>query len=389
MLIFVTDEGRFWNHKNPILEKYADCVIVICLNGEAVTDKYKCIVSPYKPDVHLGMTDYSVLSQKYKALKSIEEQIREEYYYHDDLVFLTDSEPQSLYPYLVLKDDEEFNKIHLWCMSPWQFESKKRREAFFELLHDIDKLNSIHYVDADEYLESLDRRTTMPEAIEKCQEWLNSMLPSALYEIDSKLRWGERYYYDLKAKRYISTDKAYSMIFKAKPIRKKDADEFIPFQEYSTLGMICEPDYPDADDETKEVVEQLHPRLNGKQVCEKLKQMRKQLAEANGIKMKFVDCPSTGPCAGTCERCDMEVRQLQEELLKIREEDRKYPQIEIGFKTIKNELLYDDTSDILMGDPLPLENTDSRKKNGKIELKIPEFLKKSIEEYKRGGGKNE
>jgi len=47
MLIFVSDEGGFWNHKNPILEKYADCVIVICLNGEAVTDKYKCIVSPF------------------------------------------------------------------------------------------------------------------------------------------------------------------------------------------------------------------------------------------------------------------------------------------------------------------------------------------------------
>lgn len=389
MLIFVTDEGRFWNHKNPILEKYADCVIVICLNGEAVTDKYKCIVSPYKPEVHLGMTDYSVLSQKYKALKSIEEKIREEYYYHDDLVFLTDGEPQSLYPYLVLKDDEEFNKLHLWCMSPWRFESKKRRDTFFELVHDIDKLNSIHYVDADEYLKSLDRRTTMPEAIEKCQEWLNSMLPGALYEIDSKLSWGERYYYDLKAKRYISTDKAYSMILKAKPIRKKDADEFIPFQECSTLGLICEPDYPDSDEETKESVEQLHPRLDGKQVCEKLKQMRKQLAEANGIKMEFVDCPSTGPCAGTCERCDMEVRQLQEKLFKIKEEDRRYPQTKIVSQTVGNKPLCNDNPDVLMGVPVPIKDTTSERKNEKSELKIPIFLKKSIEDNKKEAGENE
>jgi len=43
MVIFVTDEGRYWNHKNPILEKYVDCVVVVCLNGEKVTDKYRCV----------------------------------------------------------------------------------------------------------------------------------------------------------------------------------------------------------------------------------------------------------------------------------------------------------------------------------------------------------
>lgn len=45
MRIFVTDEGRCWNHENPILEKYAECVVVVCLNGKKVTDKYKCIIS--------------------------------------------------------------------------------------------------------------------------------------------------------------------------------------------------------------------------------------------------------------------------------------------------------------------------------------------------------
>lgn len=41
MVIFVTDEGRYWNHENPVLEKYADCVVVVCLNGKKVTDKYR------------------------------------------------------------------------------------------------------------------------------------------------------------------------------------------------------------------------------------------------------------------------------------------------------------------------------------------------------------
>lgn len=34
MRIIVTDAGRYWNHESPILEKYAECVLVVCLNGK-------------------------------------------------------------------------------------------------------------------------------------------------------------------------------------------------------------------------------------------------------------------------------------------------------------------------------------------------------------------
>lgn len=57
MIIFVTDEGSFWNHENPVLEKYAEYVVVVCLNGKKVTDKYRCIISPYEYTKRLGMTD--------------------------------------------------------------------------------------------------------------------------------------------------------------------------------------------------------------------------------------------------------------------------------------------------------------------------------------------
>lgn len=48
MYIVVTDCGHFWNHENPILKKYKESVIVVCLNGKKVTDEYRCFVSPYK-----------------------------------------------------------------------------------------------------------------------------------------------------------------------------------------------------------------------------------------------------------------------------------------------------------------------------------------------------
>lgn len=384
MIIFVTDEGRYWNHENPILERYSDCVVVVCLNGEQVTDKYRCVVSPYK-HVGLGMTDYSVLSNKFQALQSIRKELRRTYSYHDDLVFLSDAEPQSLYPYLVLKDDEKYNRMHLWCMASWEFEGKYRIQAFSELICDIDKLTSIHYVDANEYLKLIDNRVTLSEMIENCREWLNSMLPGALYEIDTKLRWGKRYYYDLRVKRYISTDDSYSKILKVKPLNQTDIDNYTPTQMISTLGLLCIPSYPDSDDDTKAIVEQLHPRIDGKQVCEKLKRMRKQLAEENDIKLEIVDCPSTGPCAGTCQRCDMEIRYLQEQLMKKKETERIYSYTELKTKrkgkTI--QLNRKTRTDVLMGVPIPLES----EANVTTELVIPEFLKKRVD--KMGGETNE
>lgn len=384
MVIFVTDEGRYWNHKNPILEKYADCVVVVCLNGEEVTDKYKCVVSPYK-HVGLGMTDYSVLSNKFEALKSVWPELRLNYGYHDDLVFLTDSEPQSLYPYLVLKDKEIHNRMHLWCMEPWEFEGKHRTQAFAELIQDIDKLMSIHYIGVCDCLELLDSNASMSEMVSSCGEWLNEMLPSALYEINEKLQWGKRYYYDLKVRRYISTDNSYSKVLKEKPLEKENIDNFIPVATYELMGRTYESFYLSSINDKKAAVEQLHPRLDGKEVCETLKQMRKRLAEENNIQIEMVDCPSTGPCAGTCQQCDNEIRYLQEQLMKKREVERIYSYTEIKAKH-KGRIIQSEENvkiDILMGVPAIFE----RDINASTELTISDFRASDVE--KMGGEENE
>ena len=382
MVIFITDEGRYWNHKNPILEKYADCVIVVCLNGKKVTDKYRCVVSPYEHSTESEITDYSVLRSKYKALASIQQDLRNSYAYHDDIVFLTDVEPQSLYPYLVLKDDEYSNNMHLWCMSPFKFERKDRKVAYEELLYDIDKLTSLHYVDGDKYLENLDEHTTMSDMNAKYQEWLNSMLPEALFEIANKMNCAERYYYDLKKKRYISTNDSYSKVVKAKPIKKKLAEEFVPTQYFCTLGVLRIADYPVSNANVKELVQQLHPRLDGKEVCEQLKKMRQSLADENGIKLQTVDCPSTGPCAGTCERCDMEIRYLAEQMSKIKEDDRKYPKFNIGKMDVQKteDNFLKNENNMIMEELYMMSRSLKNTVNNKIV--IPDFLKKHTEDKK-------
>jgi len=52
----------------------------------------------------------------------------------------------------------------------------------------------------------------------------------------------------------------------------------------------------------------------GKQVCRILKDIRKQIADANDIEFVTADCQYKGDCLGTCPKCEAEVRYLEQQL---------------------------------------------------------------------------
>lgn len=52
----------------------------------------------------------------------------------------------------------------------------------------------------------------------------------------------------------------------------------------------------------------------GKHTCKILKQIRKQIAEANGIEYAVSECKYKGECLGTCPKCEEEVRYIEEQL---------------------------------------------------------------------------
>ena len=54
----------------------------------------------------------------------------------------------------------------------------------------------------------------------------------------------------------------------------------------------------------------------GKQTCKILKEIRKQIAEENDIKLVIEECAYQGDCLGTCPKCEAEVRYLERELEK-------------------------------------------------------------------------
>lgn len=338
MLIIVTDEGRVWNHNTPILEQYADCVLVVCLNGKPVTDKYRCFVSPYKEFHGVGMLDDGIYGEKYRALASVAHQLRTTFSYHDDIVFLTDEEPASLLPYLVLKEMRTYNFYHLWCMLPMQFEGRRRRSLYAALLADFKSVQSIICFD-DRFLALLpDNNKTFTRIFDAINEYAWGLLPTVLCDIGTKMHSDSKYYFDFGVQRYVEVDNSYEALIQATPIHPKEINTFQPHQMFSTLGLLVCDDYPDDSPDTKKIIEQLHPRVNGKDICNNLKMMRQKLADANGLAFHTVDCPSTGPCAGTCPQCDKEIKELADKLSLINPDQRIYPKVPV--KNIHNGFNY-------------------------------------------------
>ena len=52
----------------------------------------------------------------------------------------------------------------------------------------------------------------------------------------------------------------------------------------------------------------------GKKICTTLKEVRKQVAKANGIAYCPMECHYEGDCAGTCPKCEGELRWLEQQL---------------------------------------------------------------------------
>ncbi len=56
-------------------------------------------------------------------------------------------------------------------------------------------------------------------------------------------------------------------------------------------------------------------KTRGRTICDALKQVRQQIADANGIKYSPRECHHEGECRGTCPACEAEVRWLEQSLV--------------------------------------------------------------------------
>lgn len=341
MRIVVTDTGIIWNHKNPYLEPFKDIVLVVCLNGEKVTDKYRCFVSPYRFEPIMGMDQYGGEDQMLKTLASVVGELDNEFGYHDDIIFLADYEPSTLYPYLVLKDWIRYNRLHLVALAPWSFENSLRKIAHIQMLEDLSALDSILYFNSDSALDETgwkskllnENRIDMArlkkavlESYKYIRDYLGELMPCFLNGI-YKMR-KRPCFFDFASMSYVVMKSGFQNINLSKKDKVDKEIKFPVSRSFMTLGIVYPHSYPEDFDYVKEEVEKPVARLDGKKVCNVLREQRIRLAQANHIPFRSRECPSMGPCAGTCEKCDMELKYLRQQLQKIPEEQRVYPQFD-------------------------------------------------------------
>ena len=69
---------------------------------------------------------------------------------------------------------------------------------------------------------------------------------------------------------------------------------------------------------------------HGRAICKTLKELRKRIADANGIPFEIEECTYQNSCKGTCPKCDSELKYLQEAI-----DERKRQ----GYPVILTELM--------------------------------------------------
>lgn len=122
MRYIVTDTGNVWNLENKHLKIHKRNILVIRFLEYDIPREYECFNVPLEleerkvPDnkerLDLGNPWFRRLASVAQELNSLLEQDR-------DVVFLTDNEPTTLYPYPALKDIDMGRNNHLVAFTRW------------------------------------------------------------------------------------------------------------------------------------------------------------------------------------------------------------------------------------------------------------------------------
>lgn len=92
---------------------------------------------------------------------------------------------------------------------------------------------------------------------------------------------------------------------------------------------------------------------SGKEVCKRLKAVRKAIAQANDINYEPTECKYEGDCLGTCPKCEEEVRYIENELNKRSKLGKTASIVGIAAGILGSAGLSSCAQPVLWGDPLP------------------------------------
>lgn len=315
MKYIVPAESLLWDKQRDALKNYSDDVIFIRYSSQPEDEQTGygkqliCEIQsvPGKDeDIGIGSRKYeSLLSHKDVLLTMIGD---------DSVTILSDMDPESLYPYRLLMDADEYKGgLHMVGAIPFRFLAKRKVNSYKDMIWDTGRTDSVAILNSDSYIETLENRNiTIPQLLRD----IGSLLLKPLSAV-SGLRVSDTdastfFQYDFICGKYYLTDRdnyPYSNHKRPKEIR--------------LAGIGPRPERRDG----KEKAPVPPPVPDGRELCRELKSARIELARANGIPFESHDCSSEAECGGTCEACDEELRYLNQEMEKIPEDQRKYPEI--------------------------------------------------------------
>lgn len=280
----------------------------------------------YKRQIHIGQVPQGSQSEKYKALESVADKLVFSFGYHEDILFLTDDNSESLYPFLVAGYKNNYNKKHLCAISPLIYDCSTYKDFYNHIMNDFPFLSSLFYVDIEEFFDEDKRFNNMKKVNERMTSYFEIIFPRILNGIH-KLK--EKSYFDFSSMEYVPLTEGYDGIDISEKHKTIDKIDFDITPGFFTLGLTLLPDYPFDSPYDIERTEQLTARIDGKKICNILREQRIRLAQANNILFDSEEYPSIGPCAGTCRKCDSEAAYLREELEKMPHEKHVYPHFDV------------------------------------------------------------
>lgn len=306
--ILITDNGWFVNHRLPCLAKYTQDVNVIKMSHRTEDiEEYKVIdVSIKTPG--LGYSGSGFESWEYRSLQTnknkleialLEKGINSSWY--SDVILLGDIKPESLTILSALQESEFDAEIHL--IVPLPFGRVVKGSAQYKILSNLNKVKSLAVYDP--YKLAKERYgDTEQENITKVADEMIAHFLERENELFTKMEFfseSKKYFFDFERDGFIETDTLYVL------------DDY---EITHTLGFWVDPYlFDNGREENSYFIECLKtpvPRPDGKKVCEILRNIRKKFARANQINYEFRECIYDGPCAGTCDACDKEARDLIE-----------------------------------------------------------------------------
>ena len=111
--------------------------------------------------------------------------------------------------------------------------------------------------------------------------------------------------------------------------------------------------------------------MTGKDKCELLKAMRREIAEANGIVYLTSECTFQGNCPGYCPKCDAEARYLDSELNRLAKEGKEIKVSNIAYNEFLESINASSTDiDIEDGNKLMVEGQMESMKDKVLNMSV-------------------